>query len=176
MKTRRSTARCVVAACGRIQQVTGAAIILGHHTPWDPNTQRPKGSSKIPDCADAVYLLENMDGALKLTCQKMRDAERPAPIALKLSKVDAALVVDADTRPKAHPSTQLTGEAAKVYAALTPGMRYSEWLKAYGGKAKTFETALARLRLLRLVKQDPETDLWYPVQGEFEIDEAQQAI
>ena len=89
----------VVSACERIQRATGAAVVLGHHTPWDLDRQRPKGSSKVPDCADAVFLLENTDGALKLTCQKMRDAETPGVLHLKLSTVPPALVVDAGEAP-----------------------------------------------------------------------------
>jgi AAA domain len=96
----------VVAACERIQRATGAAVIIGHHTPWDLDRQRPKGSSKVPDCADAVFLLENTDGALKLTCQKMRDAETASVLHLKLTPVPPALVVDAGTAP-ATPLDQL---------------------------------------------------------------------
>jgi hypothetical protein len=86
----------VVAACDRLQRETGATVLLGHHTPWDPDKQRPKGSSKVPDCSDTVFLLENCDGELTLTCQKQRDGETPTPIALKLSPEPPALVVDAD--------------------------------------------------------------------------------
>src|SRR5207237_5577941 len=89
----------VVTASDRIQRATGATVILGHHTPWDPEKQRPKGTSKVPDAADAVFLIENKDGALKLTCQKMRDGEQPPPIHLKLSKVPPALVIDAGAAP-----------------------------------------------------------------------------
>ncbi len=98
----------VVAACERIQRATGAAVVLGHHTPWDLDRQRPKGSSKIPDCADAVFLLENTDGALKLTCQKMRDAETPGVLHLKLIPQDPALVV-AKGEPKLTDLEQLCG-------------------------------------------------------------------
>src|SRR5206468_425290 len=89
----------VVSACEQVQRATGAAVIIGHHTPWDPDKQRPKGDSTIPDCADAVYLLENKDGALKLVNQKMRDAEQPSTLHLKLTPHDGALVIDKGTTP-----------------------------------------------------------------------------
>ena len=34
----------------------------------------------------------------------------------------------------------------KVLAALRPGLSYSEWEKAYGGKAETFKSTVRRLR------------------------------
>jgi hypothetical protein len=157
----------VVASCDRIQRATGAAVVLGHHTPWDPNSQRPKGSSKVPDCADAVFLLANQDGALKLTCQKMRDGEPPPVQHLKLTPQDGALVIDKGT-PSGKQGPRLSGEKKKVLNALKPGMRFSEWRDEYGGKPDTFKTEVARLKALGLVTQDGEHGPWSPVQFEVE--------
>ena len=92
----------VVDACGRIQRETDATVLLLHHTPWDLDKQRPKGSSKIPDASDSGFLLENKDGKLTLTNQKQREEEQSRPIYLKLTKLDGSLVVDADTPPPSH--------------------------------------------------------------------------
>jgi hypothetical protein len=88
------TAGLVIAACERIQRTTGATVLLSHHTPWNPDQQRPRGHTKLPDAADAVFLLENEGGVLKLSCQKMREGEQPPPLYLKLTPHDGALVVD----------------------------------------------------------------------------------
>jgi len=93
------TAGLVIAACALIQRETGATVVVSHHTPWAADQQRPRGHTKLPDAADAVFLLENDGGALKLTCQKLRDGEAPAPIHLKLTPQDGALVVDRGEAP-----------------------------------------------------------------------------
>jgi hypothetical protein len=153
-----------VAACDRIGRALKTTVVLGHHTPWDPATQRPKGSSRIPDCADAGFLLENKNGALTLTRQKMRDPEQRAPIYLKLTKQDAALVVDTGTRTTDLPTAMLRGERKKALAALKPGMRFSEWEKAYGGNANTVRYEVGQRHKRELVTQDLEKGTWAPMQ------------
>ena len=91
------TAGLVVAACEQLQRLTGATVVLSHHTPWNPDQQRPRGHTKLPDAADAVYLLDNKNGLLTLTCLKMRDGEAPAPTHLKLTPHDSGMVIDAGT-------------------------------------------------------------------------------
>jgi len=102
------TAGLVIAACERIQRETQATVWLSHHTPWNPDQQRPRGHTKLPDAADAAFLLDNDGGALKLTCQKMRDGEAPAPIYLRLTHQDGALVVDRGEAPRPE-STDVDG-------------------------------------------------------------------
>lgn len=93
------TAGLVIAACERIQRETGAAVLLSHHTPWNPEQQRPRGHTKLPDSADAVFLLKNKAGALSLRCQKMRDHELPPPVHLKLTPLNDSLIVDRGDAP-----------------------------------------------------------------------------
>jgi hypothetical protein len=96
------TMSLVVAAFAALQRLTGACVTVSHHTPWDMEKQRPRGHTGLPDAADAVFLLENANGALTLTCQKMRDGEAPAPIHLKATPHDGALVIDAGPTPAAR--------------------------------------------------------------------------
>jgi hypothetical protein len=87
------TAGQAVAACRHIINETEAAVILVHHTPWSGD-QRPRGHSRLPDASDAVLLLENKGGALKLTSQKQREAALAPPVHLQLVKRHGSLVVE----------------------------------------------------------------------------------
>ncbi len=90
----------ILKACGDIQRQVGATVALSHHTPWDADRQRPRGHTSLPDGADAIFLLENDSGQLKLSCQKMREAEPPECIHLKLTPVDGSVVIDRTEPPE----------------------------------------------------------------------------
>ena len=77
-----------------IRQVTGAFVLFLHHPPYGQS--RARGSSVLPGAMDVVLTLTREADALTLTTEKQKDAEPAQPLKLKLTKVDASLVVDSD--------------------------------------------------------------------------------
>lgn len=61
-----------VHACNRIQQSTGAAVMVVHHKGKNNSTER--GSSALRGAADAMIEIANDDDLIKLICDKMKDA------------------------------------------------------------------------------------------------------
>ena len=120
----------VLDSTGLIQRELGAAVLLAHHTPWDPENQRPRGHTRVPDGADAVFLLENKLGALRLTCQKMREGEQPSPQLLQLGFSAGSRVIEKGSRRKLTPKQKLY-----AYVAEHPGCSGGLVERAVGGKA-----------------------------------------
>jgi hypothetical protein len=120
----------VLDSCGLIQRELGAAVILAHHTPWDKENQRPRGHTRVPDGCDAVFLIENSMGALKLTCQKMREGEQLPPQLLQLGRAAGSCVIEKGNRRKLTPK-----QKAYQYVLEHPGCSGREAARAVGGKA-----------------------------------------
>jgi len=119
----------VLDSTGLIQRELGAAVVLAHHTPWDPENQRPRGHTRVPDGADAVFLLENKLGALRLSCQKMREGEQPPPQLLQLGFAAGSRVIEKGSRRKLTPKQKVY-----AYVAEHPACTGRDVERAMGGK------------------------------------------
>jgi len=89
----------VIANCRRIQEETGATILLVHHTTKRGGAER--GSSALRGGADMMIELVNRDGTLELSCSKSKDSEPFKKKAYKLMKVktdrgESCVVMHAD--------------------------------------------------------------------------------
>lgn len=73
-------------ACALLAQVTGATILVVHHT-GHGERGRERGSSVITSDFDARFQLEAADGVLTLTPKKLKDALLPAPMTARLETV-----------------------------------------------------------------------------------------
>lgn len=73
-------------ACALLAQVTGATILVVHHT-GHGERGRERGSSVITSDFDARFQLEAADGVLTLTPKKLKDALLPAPMSARLETV-----------------------------------------------------------------------------------------
>jgi predicted transcriptional regulator len=61
-----------IAGADRLRQEFGCAVLLVHHT--GKNGDQERGSSALRAAADAMLKLTADDGALTLSCEKMKDA------------------------------------------------------------------------------------------------------
>jgi hypothetical protein len=135
-----------------VARVPGAAIVLAHHSGWqDGDAKRPRerGSSAWRGNSDATLYLDCFEddvarGEARLTLRalKMRDVERPAPLALIRRRVELG-ICDADGRPLTsciiEPDTRTAIDRAADEAAKTEGDHH-----------------VADLQLLRLVSSRPD--------------------
>ena len=128
----------LVSTVDRLRRETGAAVLFVHHQPYDEH--RMRGSSVLPGAMDAIYSLTKNGTALVLTTTKQKDAEPAASRALKLTNVDASLVIESDrTRPLAL--------ADRIYAFIVDNPRcgFNAIRKATGCNRATLNRTLSRL-------------------------------
>jgi putative DNA primase/helicase len=87
-----------IRGCGSIQQLTGATVLVVHHSGKNVD-KGGRGSSSLPAALDVEYLVSR-DGegeqALVLTCSKMKDAEQPDTKAYDLTSVHIRTDSDGD--------------------------------------------------------------------------------
>lgn len=169
-----------VLACDAIRQRYGCTILVVHHAGHGDKT-RARGAIALKAALDAEYRLAN-DDRLLLTATKMKDAETPPPLALRLVTVElpdllddygnsvtsaAIEVVDADTgalvsQAKAAMSGkwQKTGLkiAQRLIAKGDDGQAsVSDWHKACeaaGMRQSTRYSVLAKLHEQGLINVD----------------------
>lgn len=87
-----------IAGCDTIKAMTGATILLIHHTGKNEENGA-RGSSAFKAALDAEYLVKRENGdapALTLTCTKMKDAEEPAKRSFDLRSCAIFLDDDGD--------------------------------------------------------------------------------
>lgn len=87
-----------ITGCAAIQQLTGATVLVVHHS--GKNVENGgRGSSSLPAALDVEYRVKR-DGedqqALVLTCSKMKDSEQPDPRAYDLTSVHIRTDSDGD--------------------------------------------------------------------------------
>jgi len=80
--------------CEKLRDETGASVMVLHHP--GHNGTRARGSSALFAGMDFEIALEGEAGAVTMAANKMKDAELPAPIGLKMVKVDLPGVFDPD--------------------------------------------------------------------------------
>lgn len=80
-----------VAACDRIRATTGGTVLVVHHT--TKNGESERGSSALRAAADAMIVVTNDAGLIKLTCDKQKEAPEFEPIRARLvSAGDSAFI------------------------------------------------------------------------------------
>lgn len=88
-----------IATCDAIRELTGAAVLLVHHSGHGDKT-RGRGSMALRGALDSEYLLERLTGGLiRFSCTKMKDAPRPPPKAFRLESVELG-INDDEGRPE----------------------------------------------------------------------------
>ena len=77
-----------VAACDSIRKQYDCTILIVHHTGHNEKN-RARGAVALKAALDAEYRLKKKDdGHLLLTATKMKEAEEPPPLAMKLTSVE----------------------------------------------------------------------------------------
>ena len=97
----------------------GSSVILIHHTGHD--TKRARGSYTIKANTDFMFRLEGQAHKATLTCEKMKDAECPAPLTFDLHMME--LGVDEDADPRSSLAAEFSPNAA---ASATSYRRHSK--------------------------------------------------
>lgn len=87
-----------ITGCAAIQQLTGATVLVVHHSGKNVESGG-RGSSSLPAALDVEYRVSR-DGedqqALVLTCSKMKDSDQPEPKAYDLTSVHIRTDSDGD--------------------------------------------------------------------------------
>jgi len=83
-----------VTACDAIRYRYDCTILVVHHS-GHSDKSRARGAIALKAALDAEYRLENENGLL-LTATKMKDAEMPPPLAMKLASVELPDMTDED--------------------------------------------------------------------------------
>jgi AAA domain-containing protein len=133
-----------VLAIDRIRNVTGAAVLVVHHT--GRNGEKPRGHSSLDAAVDSMFYIKEEGGVRLLECTKQRDAE-PVPIQrLRLVPQGASCVIEpvegevvglsaTDRRLlQAHKEVSLDGETNST-----------AWLDSSGVSKATYHRSLKRL-------------------------------
>lgn len=116
-----------IAAVDRIRRDTGAAVLVLHHSRKDGETER--GSTALRGAVDTMLAIRNEGGALRVSCEKQKDA---APFAS----------FDASLRPAAGSCAIGLTEARDLFAQI-PTEHHKKllvslnWFQQDGGAAST---------------------------------------
>jgi hypothetical protein len=75
-----------------LRRLWKCAILIVHHTGKD-STRGARGSSALKGAVDAEYqVIKGEDGIIRMHCNKMKDAESPAPMAFRLQGVELPIM------------------------------------------------------------------------------------
>jgi hypothetical protein len=139
-----------------IRQMTGARVLLVHHT--GKNRKRgARGGSSLTAAADTVISLDEEKDHHVMRCVRQRDGERFAPVFLKLTKTadGAAVLFERCEAPGVSLLDDKTRERARLQEQILavlrqqPGLKESAVVtKVHRKKADVLE-ALAGLRMAR---------------------------
>jgi len=107
-------------ACNTIQRLTGAAVLVVHHTGKSRNSER--GSSALRGGADSMIELSNDDGLISVNCTKSKDSEPFKTRYLRLVKIatraerDSCVLLPAE---KVQVSYELTDSQQRALEVLS---------------------------------------------------------
>lgn len=160
----------VVASLERVQQATGATVLLLHHTGWDATRER--GSSNLRAVADASLELEAAGELMTLKVVKAKDSEPPPPLSLQRTTIELPGRVTRDGEPVTScvveraantAGTALSGAAHAALEALLAsdlgdGLTHSQWRDACSDTVpkSSFNRAIKELVGLTAVEQEGE--------------------
>jgi hypothetical protein len=124
-----SKAQDMGAYLNAVDLLRGKAAAVSLHHPGHGDATRGRGSSSFKAGLDAEYAMVNTDGVITVSCQKMKDGQKPKPFSFRIVPAPTKMVrengvpvwsvllegTDATPPPKYH----LTGKAqSKLLAAL----------------------------------------------------------
>lgn len=127
-----SKAQDMGAYLNAIDQLRGAAAVVSLHHPGHGDAVRGRGSSSFKAGLDAEYSIANTDGVITVSCQKMKDGEKPQPFSFKIvpsptvmtredgSAVKSVLLESTDYQPVKRP---MTGKAQKTLLAAIEAVK-----------------------------------------------------
>jgi predicted transcriptional regulator len=158
----------VMAACRRIQQETGATILLVHHTVKRGGSER--GSSALRGSADMMFELTQEEGVLTLSCSKSKDTEPFKKQYFRLMKVEtnqgASCVVMPSDKVIVTPGELTTGQqeileqlSLKIFTDV--GMRSNQIIAAVTLAPSSVYKLLSQLVQKGLVRQAKKGDPFY---------------
>jgi hypothetical protein len=124
-----SKAQDMGAYLNAIDLLRGKAAAVSLHHPGHGDATRGRGSSSFKAGLDAEYSMTHIDGVITVSCQKMKDGEKPKPFSFKIvsaptlmaredgTAVTSVLLEDTDAPPP--PQRNVTGKAQRrLLAAL----------------------------------------------------------
>ena len=121
-----------IASADRIRKETGAAVILVHHTSKAGEVER--GSTALRGAADTMIHVKGEDGQITVACDKQKEAEPFARLALKLRTVAKSCVLSTITGAENQSTTITKFESTALEvlsnAFLEDGAAATPWLKA----------------------------------------------
>ncbi len=117
-----------VAACDAIRQRYGCTILVVHHA-GHGDKSRARGAIALKAALDAEYRLDHENGLL-LTATKMKDAEMPAPVAMKLLSVELPDKTDEDGNPVTSAAVEvLDANTSAIVAQVKAAGQRGKWQK-----------------------------------------------
>jgi hypothetical protein len=164
----------VISNIDELRRPTSATVILVHHSGKNKTSER--GSSALRGAADVMIEVtgEVADGFIKLTCDKMKDAEpfKPASIGVERIVLGPSLSSLAVTTWKDALESMAAQAAAKSALKVlegfgTNGATHGEWKQAYvaatGQSPSTFGRNLTKLKDDGAVRQ--QGNKYYPIRA-----------
>ena len=116
-----------VTACDLIRQRYGCTILIVHHSGHGDKT-RARGAIALKAALDAEYRLEN-ENVLLLTATKMKDAETPPPLAMKLAPVELPDMTDEDGNAVTSAVIELLDPDTSAIVTKAKAITSSKWQK-----------------------------------------------
>jgi predicted transcriptional regulator len=158
----------VMTACRKIQQETGATILLVHHTVKRGSGER--GSSALRGGADMMFELSQEDGTLALSCSKSKDTEPFPTRHYRLMKVEtgqgsSCVIMPAEKIVQAPdeltPGQQEILEQLSLEIFASAGMRSSQIIGAVDLAQSSVYKVLTQLLQRGLIRQAKKGDPFY---------------
>jgi len=136
-------AGAVVASLDQLRTMTGAAILMSHHTGWE-QTSRERGHSSLPAALDSsIRVSRPAPLNVTLHCQKAKDAEEFDDVHLTLEPTQGSLIV----AKKADPATaqESTRDAILSFVIENPGTLTRQIVDAMPGRAADTSRILRKM-------------------------------
>jgi AAA domain len=87
-----SKAQDMGAYLNAIDLLRGDAAAVSLHHPGHGDATRGRGSSSFKAGLDAEYSIANADGVLTVSCQKMKDGQKPSPFSFRVESAPTKMV------------------------------------------------------------------------------------
>jgi hypothetical protein len=160
----------MIEACGEIQRVTGAAVLLVHHTGKSGASEW--GSSALRGACDVMIELTNDDGQIALICSKMKDAPeftaryfQLLPMQIEEERescvvVPGAQVTQTRRDPLSHNQRRVL-EALRLEVFAESGAKTAALIQTSGVSGGSIYRVLSVLKRLGYVQQAQSGDPYF---------------
>lgn len=163
-----------VAACDRVREHTGAAVVVVHHTGKAGTSER--GSSSLKAACDQVIEIANSDGLIRVACRKSKDSAGFERYSMRLVVIESGRLLEDganETSCVILPSSQVltTGklsdnqwailEAIGMEIFSEAGARARQLSEITGLGSSSAYTALNSLKNSGHIRQDKKGDPFY---------------